>query len=71
MNIKWMIKQYMARLHIQTLGEVAKMTGMKYATLTDKLNHPEKLRLYEIKAIIKALNITKEDALTLIWEESR
>ena len=69
MNIKWMLKRYMAQLHIHSFGEVSKMTGIKYETLCDHIKNPQKLRLFEIKAIIKALGISQEDILKLILED--
>lgn len=50
---------------IKTWGELCKEVGMDIRLLHNRRNHPENLRLYEIRELADALNIP---ALSLVLE---
>lgn len=67
-KIKWLIKSYMALNRIESLRELANITGITYTTLMTHLNNPGQLRAYEIKALDNALHFEDADLLVIVRE---
>ena len=65
-KIKWMIKSYMAINQIESLRELAEITGIKYTTLMTHLSCPSQLRAYEIAALDEALHFEDADLIVMI-----
>lgn len=63
--MKWLIKRYMARAQIESLQELAKATGIKRRHLTDLINDPRKIRVFEIIALNDVLQFSDEDLMKL------
>lgn len=64
--MKWIIKSYMAKQHIDSISELAKAVGMTRRILYDRINHPETFRLYELRALADVLKITDEDLMAVM-----
>lgn len=67
-KIKWMIKSYMALNRIESLRELAEITGIKYTTLMTHLNTPSQLRAYELAALDGVLHFEDADLIIMIRE---
>lgn len=67
--MKWLIKQYMAAQHIESLSELARMTGLTRRKLYDRINDPKTFRMYEIIALDEILHFSNEDLLFLMRGE--
>ena len=67
--MKWLIKQYMAQAHIESLTELAERAGMTRRLLYDRLADPKTFRVYEIMALDKVLNFSDEDLIFLLRGE--
>lgn len=67
--MRWLIKKYMCEQHIESIAELAKLSGMTRRILYDRINNPETLRLYEVTALDGILHFTDEDKLKLISGE--
>lgn len=68
-NLKWLIKLYMAQNHIDSISELARMSGLSRKLLYDRINDPATLRVYEIKSLDDVLNFSDEDMLFLLRGE--
>lgn len=64
--MKWMIKEYLCKARIESISELAKMTGITMRTLYDRISKPETLRMYELIALNDVLHFTDEDLLKLM-----
>ena len=64
------LKRGMLETGINTWGELCKEVGMDLRLLHDRRNHPENLRLYEIRELADALNVPALDlvAATMGWD---
>jgi len=67
--MKWLIKKYMAAQHIESLSELARMTGLTRRKLYDRINDPKTFRMYEIIALDEILHFSDEDLLFLMRGE--
>lgn len=67
--MKWLIKQYMAAQHIESLSELARMAGLTRRKLYDRINDPKTFRMYEIIALDEVLHFSNEDLLFLMRGE--
>ena len=67
-RFKWIVKSYMCISRIPSVKELAKMTGINYQTLKDRLNNPQNLRLFELQALDKVLRFTDDDLNALVRE---
>lgn len=56
----------MARAGIETKRDLAKRTGIKYGTLNDRMQKPEQLRLFELKAIAEETEMPDEDIIKIV-----
>lgn len=56
----------MARAGIKTKRDLAKRTGIKYGTLNDRMQKPEQLRLFELKAIAEETEMPDEDIIKIV-----
>ena len=63
--MKWLIKDYMCRAHIESISELAKLTGLTRRLLYDRINNPETFRIFELKALDEVLHFQDEDYLKL------
>jgi hypothetical protein len=64
--MKFLIREYMAKNRIMSLLELEKLTGLNKSTLHRRLNHPEELRLFEIRALDSVLHFSDEDLADLV-----
>lgn len=64
--MRWLIKTYMCRHHIESLKELAEMTGFTRRLLNDRINYPQNLKLFELAALDNVLHFSDEDLLELI-----
>ena len=65
-RFKWIVKSYMCVSRIKSVKELAKMTGINYQTLKDRLNNPQNLRLFELQALDEILKFTDGDLTALV-----
>lgn len=63
--MKWLLKKYMAAVHIDSLVDLCKQTGIAKRTLYDRINDPQSLKLYEIRALDEVLHFDDEDIVKL------
>lgn len=68
-DIKWLIKLYMAQNHIDSISELARLSGLSRRLLYDRINDPASLRIYEIKNLDNVLHFSDEDMLFLMRGE--
>ncbi len=68
-DIKWLIKLYMAQNHIDSISELARLSGLSRRLLYDRINDPASLRIYEIKNLDDVLHFSDEDMLFLMRGE--
>ena len=64
--MKWLIREYMAKHHIEGYMELSKLTGIKLTTLKDRLKYPENLKVFEILALNEVLGFSDEDLLKVL-----
>lgn len=69
MDITWLVKMRMAEKHIKTFGELSKLTGIKYQTLVAKIKRSNQMRLYELKALAKALGFQPDEIIMILEAE--
>ncbi len=67
--MKWLIKQYMATQHIESISELAKLSGLSRRLLYDRINDPTALKIYEINALDEVLHFSNEDLIFLLRGE--
>lgn len=65
-RFKWIVKSYMCISRIPSVKELAKLTGINYQTLKERLVHPENLRLFELQALDNVLKFTDDDLNALV-----
>lgn len=63
--MKWLIREYMARKHIEGYIELSKLTGIKLTTLKDRLKNPQNLKGFEFAALNEVLGFSEEDILQI------
>lgn len=64
--MKWLIREYMARHHIEGYLELSRLTGIKLTTLKDRLKNPQNIKGFELIALNEVLEFSDEDLLKLI-----
>jgi len=64
--MKWLIKTYMAREHIETISELASLCGFTRRLLYDRIKDPKTFRIYELMALNNVLHFSDEDFLMLL-----
>lgn len=64
--MKWLIKAYMCKAHIESISELAARTGMTRRLLYDRISNPQTFRVYELMALDEVLHFTDEDMMGLI-----
>ena len=64
--MKWLIKSYMANVHIETWEELAKETGITRRHLYDLIKDPHRLKVSEIMALDEVLHFSEQDLLRLV-----
>ena len=66
-NIKKLLKRYMVEADVNSFLELSKITGIDYQRLNNtRLKNPETFRVFEIRELIKALNLTDEDIINIV-----
>lgn len=66
--MRFLLLKYMGINKIATFGELMKLAGFKSTNFKHKLNHPEELRVYEIRALDEILHFSTEDLVMLVRE---
>ena len=61
--MKWLIREYMARKHIEGYLELSKLTGIKLTTLKDRIKNPQNIKGFELMALNEVLEFSDEDLL--------
>lgn len=64
-----LIKTKMLDRDIETLKEVAELTGIKYLTFLERLKDPSMLRVFEVLSLQEVLGLEDEEVITLIKGE--
>lgn len=59
--MKWLLKEYMGKAHIESFTELADVTGMTRRTLYDRINNPRTIKVFELMALNNVLHFTDED----------
>ena len=67
--MKWLIKQYMAAQHIESISELAKLSGLSRRLIYDRINDPKTIKIYELIALDEILHFSNEDLLFLLRGE--
>lgn len=61
------VHRYMNELDINSIQELSRITGIDYQRLNNtRLKKPETFRVFEIRELIKALNLTDEDIINIV-----
>ena len=63
--MKWLIKRYMVEEHIDTLSELARLSGIARRTLYDRIREPQTFRLFELIALDNVLHFNDDDLAKL------
>ena len=63
--MKWLLKQYMAQAHIDSMEELAESTGISKRTLYNRIDNPRTLRIYELVSLDDVLHFTNDDLVRL------
>ena len=63
--MKWLLKQYMAQQHLDSIKELSDRTGIGRRTLYDRIDDPQTLRLYELARLDHILHFSDEDLAKL------
>lgn len=63
--MKWLLKQYMAQAHIDSMEELAESTGIAKRTLYNRMDNPRTLRIYELVSLDDVLHFTNDDLVRL------
>lgn len=64
--MKWLLRTYMCKQHIESLSELADRTGMTRRLLYDRINNPSTFRIFELMALDEVLKFSDEDLMLLI-----
>ena len=63
--MKWLLKEYMSRQHIESFKELASLTGIEYRTLQNHMNNIGQFRVFELAQLDKILHFSDEDLAKL------
>lgn len=63
--MKWLLKQYMAQAHIDSMEELAESTGIAKRTLYNRIDNPRSIRIYELVALNEVLHFKDDDLVRL------
>ncbi len=63
--MEWLLKKYMAKVHIDSFSELSKVTGIKYRTLLNHIENGSQWRLFELMALDEVLKFTDDDLLKI------
>lgn len=63
--MKWLLKQYMAQAHIDSMEELSENTGIAKRTLYNRIDNPRSIRIYELIALDDVLHFTNDDLVRL------
>ena len=63
--MKWLVRAYMAKHHIEGYMELSKLTGIKLTTLKDRLKNPQNIKGFELVALNEVLEFSDEDLLLI------
>lgn len=60
------VRVRMILAHCESMGELARRTGLNYTTLRHKIAKPANLRVYEVQALDNVLHFTGEELTKLL-----
>lgn len=63
--MKWLLMRYMAIAHIDSMTELADLTGIARRTLYDRIKEPWTMKVFELKALDDVLHFSDEDIVRL------
>lgn len=61
----WLFRKYMSLNHIQSLNELSDLCGIGYQTLRARVQHIQRIRIFELIAIDNVLHFNDDDYLLL------
>lgn len=64
--MKWIIKSYMCKQHIDSISDLAKRTGLTRRVLYDRINHPETMKVFELDALDEVLHFEDADLIQIV-----
>lgn len=64
--MKWLLKEYMTKQHIESFSELSRLTGIEYQTLMNHIKSPGQFRIFELKQLDSVLHFKDEDLVNLI-----
>ena len=67
--MRWLIKSYMAKAHIDSVVELSEATGITRRHLYDILKDPHRLKVSEIMSLDEVLHFEEQDLLMLVRGE--
>lgn len=67
--MRWILRDYMNKQHIESFRELSRRTGIEYRTLMNHISDVGNFRLFEITALNDVLKFTDEDLVRILKEE--
>lgn len=64
--MKWLLKEYMTKQHIETLSELSRRTGIEYQTLQNHIRDSGKFRVFELEQLDSVLHFSDEDLAKVV-----
>lgn len=64
--MKWLLRRYMVNAQINSVVELAKLTGITRRHLYEVIKDPHRIRLSELKALDSVLHFSDEDLIRLV-----
>lgn len=64
--MKWLLKSYMAQHHIDSMSELAELSGISRRLLYDRIKDPNSLKVCELRALDNILHFSEDDILFLL-----
>lgn len=66
--MKWLLKRYMCQQRIESISELSKRSGIKRQHLYNLINEPQRIKIFELKALDEVLHFEDKDLLKLMRE---
>ena len=66
--MRWILRDYMNKKHIESFRELSRQTGIEYRTLMNHISDVGNFRLFEIMALNEILKFTDEDLVRILRE---
>lgn len=64
--MKWLLKDYMNKQHIESFSELSRRTGIEYQTLNNHIHDIGQFRVFEIEMLDSVLHFKDEDMLKIV-----